>query len=60
MEKIAEYEQFAEECRALAQSARHPELRAHYLSLAGSWDKMAEERRKLLDQIAKLDRGQPR
>jgi hypothetical protein len=59
MQKIVQYKQFAEECRALAQSARDPDLRTHYLSLAASWDKMADGRRQLLDQIAKLDRGQP-
>jgi hypothetical protein len=41
MKKPAEYRQLANECRALARSARNEEHRSQLLKMAEGWDQFA-------------------
>jgi hypothetical protein len=41
MKKPAEYRQLANECRALARSARNDEHRSQLLKMAEGWDQFA-------------------
>ncbi len=51
MNKIAEYRKHAEECRRLAASTGAQEHREQLLEMAGTWERMATERK----QAAQLD-----
>ena len=45
MDKVAEYERRSRECKELAAGAPTSRIRIHYLSLADTWLRLAEERR---------------
>lgn len=57
MMHVMEYRRHAEQCRAMARSARNRVRRAQFLQLAKQWDGIAEEREKLLELEKKI--GQP-
>ena len=57
MMHVMEYRQHAEQCRAMAMSARNRVRRAQFLQLAKQWDGIAGEREKLLELGKKI--GQP-
>ncbi len=44
MKTVAEYRQFAEDCRQLAEKLRAPDDKHAVLLMATAWDKVANER----------------
>jgi hypothetical protein len=48
VKKAQEYRQHAAECRAMARTAQNPEQRAQLISMAETWERLAEEREKEL------------
>ena len=56
MMHVMEYRHHAEQCRAMASSARNRVRRAQFLQLAKQWDGIAEEREKLLELEKKIRR----
>jgi hypothetical protein len=62
MRKASEYKQHADECRMLARSAKAQEHREMLLTMAETWDKLAEERHKTAarqQRIAELEKNEP-
>jgi hypothetical protein len=53
MKTVAEYRQFAEECRTLAAKISDPKDKRAIESMAAAWDKVANERE------AALNKGEP-
>jgi hypothetical protein len=56
MKTVAEYRQFAEECRQLAAKLRAPDDKRAVLLMATAWDKVANEREA---QLKKTDEPEP-
>jgi hypothetical protein len=54
MKKASEYQQHAEECRALARRMGQGEDRNQLLEMAATWDKLAAERSELIRRYPKL------
>jgi hypothetical protein len=54
MKKVREYLKHAEECREMARAAE-PSHRQQLLSMADTWDQLAEVRRKQLVKDGKTD-----
>ena len=48
MNHVIEYRQYAEQCRAMASSARNRLRRTQFLVLANQWEAIARHREKLL------------
>lgn len=48
MQKVVEYREHAKECRELARLMVEPERRQQLLDMAESWERMAEERDRML------------
>jgi hypothetical protein len=44
MKEASEYRQHAEECRALAKQMNHDDQRDQLLTMAETWDKLADHR----------------
>jgi hypothetical protein len=44
MQKASEYQQYAAECKALAESATSPEQRNMLLRMANTWDTLVRDR----------------
>jgi hypothetical protein len=57
MMHVMEYRQHAEQCRAMAKTARNRIRRAQFLELAKQWEDIADEREKLLELERKV--GKP-
>lgn len=55
MKKISEYRLHADECRLLAQRADSPEHRDMLLSMAATWDALADGRKRTLAQQGSLE-----
>jgi len=55
VKKASEYRQHAEECRALSRSSRNDEHRSQLLKMAETWDNLAAERERLLEEQKYLD-----
>jgi hypothetical protein len=53
MQKVEDYRQHGEECRAMARRSRSPEERAMLLKIAETWDELAAYR---AAQIARQQR----
>jgi hypothetical protein len=56
MKTVAEYRQFAEECRQLAARLHAPDDKRAVLLMATAWDKVANEREA---QFKKTDEPEP-
>jgi hypothetical protein len=54
MKKASEYQQHAEECRALARRLGQGEHRNQLLGMAATWDKLAAERSELIRRYPEL------
>lgn len=54
MKKASEYRQHAKECRSLAASMESPEQRELLLEMARHWDKLAEDRARLISKHPEL------
>ena len=52
MKKVQDYRQHADECRILARKARTDEERLQLMTIATTWDTLAEERERLLKDNA--------
>ena len=50
MKKTDEYRKHAQECRAMAQSARNAEERGQLLKMADAWERFAIERERGLHE----------
>jgi hypothetical protein len=48
MKKASEYRQHARECRAVAAGMRNEEQRQQLLSMADTWERLAEDRERLI------------
>ena len=51
MKTVAEYRQFAEDCRQLAAKLRAPDDKRAVLLMATAWDKVANEREAQLKKV---------
>lgn len=54
MRKVSEYEQHAQECRAMARTMKDPQHKQQLQEMADAWEMLAEERRR---QIARQEPG---
>jgi hypothetical protein len=52
VKKASEYRQHAQECRALARNAKADEHRIHLLNMADTWENLAVERERMLQEKA--------
>ena len=57
MEKLHEFHEQAQECRALAAKAKDSGYRSQLLDLAARWESLAEEREKLLEVQKRLQQS---
>lgn len=57
MKKASEYRQHAQECRSLAAAMESPEQREQLLEMARHWDKLAEDRARLIRNHPDLAHG---
>jgi hypothetical protein len=55
MKTAAEYRKHAEECRALAKQVPEGEQRNQLLAMARTWDNLAKDREKLVQNHPELD-----
>ncbi len=54
MKKASEYRQHAAECRALAAKMDSPEQRDQLIEMAGHWERLADDRAKLIERHPEL------
>ena len=60
MKTAAEYRKHAEECRTLAQQVPEGEQRNQLLEMARTWDNLARDREKLVQNHPELDTSKSR
>jgi hypothetical protein len=56
MKKLEDYRAHADECRAMANRARSPEDKAMLMNMAASWESLAADRQKRIDNPGPLNR----
>ena len=45
MDEVAQYREYAGECRGLAAAAKNPEHKKHLLEMAAAWDTVARQQK---------------
>ena len=55
MDEVAQYNEYADECRGLAATAKNPEHKKQLLEMATAWDTVARQK----CELAKRDLGEP-
>jgi hypothetical protein len=56
MDEVAQYKEYADECRGLAATAKKPEHKKQLLEMATAWDTVARQKK---CELAKRDLGEP-
>ena len=56
MDEVAQYKEYADECRGLAATAKKPEHKKQLLEMARAWDTVARLKK---CELAKRDLGEP-
>jgi hypothetical protein len=54
MRKASEFRRHAQECRVLARNADRPEQRAQLIQMADTWERIADERERLIARHPEL------
>jgi hypothetical protein len=56
VDEVAQYNEYSDECRGLAATAKKPEHKKQLLEMATAWDTVARQKK---CELAKRDLGEP-
>jgi hypothetical protein len=60
MKKASEYREHANQCRMLARNAQNEDQRKQLEEMAQTWERLAQDRERMLAEQAELDKVAPR